>query len=70
MRICSFVDQSRAGLVINLLKENGIAAFPLNTSAHVGIGGADHWYYIEVPEEESEKARLLLSEMGYEKDLV
>ena len=70
MRICSIKSQAQAGLIANRLKEEGINALPLNTSAHISIGGANHCYYIEVSDCDAQEAKTILADLGYEKDLI
>jgi hypothetical protein len=69
-RIASFADYSLAGLAVTQLKDIGLSPLPIDTASHVTVAGADPFYYIEVDENETDRAREALIELGHEKWLI
>ncbi len=60
-------DLGMSEIVRNLLSENGIHPAKLDYSAHVSVAGAEQGYFIEVPKQEVELAKKILSQNGLEK---
>jgi hypothetical protein len=50
-------SSAEAGMIISLLQSNGFNPLELQTSPLAGIGGADIYFYVQVPVEEFKPAR-------------
>ena len=53
--------QAEADIVIGLLRSAGLHPLDLQTSPHVGFAGAEVGYRVEVPKQELDEAREVLS---------
>ena len=69
MKVCSFRTPARAELVASRLEKEGLHPLPIKLSSDIIVGGGDPFFYIRVPEEEVERARSVLTDLGYEDDL-
>ena len=47
-------------MIISLLQSNGFNPLELQTSPLVGIGGADIFFYVQIPAEEYKQAKEFL----------
>ena len=69
-RLCSFRDEGMAGMVEDLLRQQGLHPRPLATAGRVSLGGVAQWYDLWVPEEEEQSAREFLAATGHQDALV
>lgn len=68
-RIYVCKSSAEAGMIVSLLKSNGFTPLDFDTSSHIGFAGADLYYYVQVPEQEYEKAKKFLIKRNF-KDIV
>jgi len=61
---------SEAGRIKSLLESEGFNPGPIDSSAHWSVAGADQGYYVEIPNDEAEAARVFLEQQGMGKWLV
>lgn len=66
----SFGRLWEADLAVALLPENGLHPDDLLTSLRAGLGGAEAFFYVVVPETETAAAIQLLKGNGYERNIV
>jgi hypothetical protein len=59
-----------AEMIRNLLEENGLHPMKLDYSAHLSIAGAEQGYFIEIPKQEVDLAKTILSENNLGKYIV
>ena len=69
-RIAAFPDYSLAGLVVTQLRDYGLSPLEIDEASHVYVAGADQFYYIEVNDNEVDKARDAMKELGHESRLL
>ena len=67
--IASLPQIWEADMVVSLLRWKGLHPAELEMSPHVMLAGADQGFFVRVPEEEFLKARDLLIQNGYAKNL-
>ena len=65
VKICLTPELAEAGLLQTRLESEGFHPLEVQISAHVSLAGADHVYYVEVPESEAQSARAWLAGNGY-----
>ena len=69
VKICVTPELAKAGLLQSCLEAEGFHPLEVQTSPHAILAGADHAYYVEVPESEAMRARAWLAGNGYGADL-
>jgi len=62
-------SSAEAGMIISLLKSNGFNPLDPDFSSHISFAGADLFYYVQVPEQEYEKAKEFLIKNNF-KDII
>ena len=69
-RIAAFETQWKADLTIAMLRENGLHPFDLSIAPNVFYYGAEHSYFVTIPDEELKEAIGLIISNGDEKYLL
>jgi hypothetical protein len=69
-KVCFHRDFAAAEMIRNLLEENGLHPMKLDYSAHVSLAGAEQGYFVEVPKQEVDLAKAVLSANHLEKHIV
>ncbi len=65
VKICITPELAKAGLLQTRLESEGFHPLDVQISPHVFLAGADHAYYVEVPQSEAPRARAWLAANGY-----
>jgi hypothetical protein len=66
-KVCFHPNSAAAEMIRNLLEEDGLHPMKLDYSAHVSVAGAEQGYFIEVPKQEADRAKAVLSKNNLEK---
>ena len=69
-RVCFHHDLTTSEIIRNLLTENGLHPTKLDYSAHVSVAGAEQGYFVEVPQQEAERAEKILVENNWAKYII
>jgi hypothetical protein len=69
-KVCFHRDLATAEMIRNLLEARGLHPMKLDYSAHVSVAGAEQGYFIEVPNQEVDQARAVLTDSNLEKHIV
>ena len=69
-RIAFAFDVGTFAVMRALLESEGIHVLDIATGGHLSIAGADQGYYLQVPEDERERAASLLREHDFEQYLI
>ena len=69
-QVCCHRDAFMAEMSRNLLEEQGLHPLKLDYSANVCFKGSVQGYFVEVPDEEADLAKSILSENNLEKYVV
>ena len=64
-RIASFRDQVIAGMIAELLRQNGFHPRPIDFASHISVAGAGQSYDLWLPEEEELHAQRIIQDSGY-----
>ena len=64
-RIYAAQSAQEAEIVISLLRNNCLHPLRLEMSPHIPLAGADLWYYVRIPADETGAARELLKSGGF-----
>ncbi|MFK7734039.1 MAG: hypothetical protein AB8B48_20630 [Pseudomonadales bacterium] len=70
MDLARCYDMGLAAVMKAALISEDIQVLDYTGSGHVSIAGADHSYYVKVPEQEYQRARKVLIDSGYEKYII
>ena len=60
-RVRSARTQVEAGLIISILRQSGLHPLELGTAGHYSLAGVDVDYSVQVPTDEAEEARNVLT---------
>lgn len=70
MDLARCYDMGLAAVMKAALISENIQVLEYSGSGHVSIAGADHSYYVKVPEQEYDQAKQVLVDAGFEKYII
>lgn len=70
MDLARCYDMGLAAVMKAALISEDIEVLDYSGSGHVSIAGADHSYYVKVPEQEYTRAKEILIAAGYDKYII